>query len=988
MKNIINYLLAHCAIAILFFVNVATAQTPNSFRYQAVVRNASGLTLQTQNVNLRITLLQGTTTGTSVYSEEHTVTTNEFGMVNIEIGSGSTQIGTIAGIDWANGPYFIKIELDATGGNSFVEMGTTQLLSVPYALYAASGTEGPQGIQGVQGPAGQDGQQGVQGEQGVAGQNGISILWLGTFAASPANPVLNNAYYNSTDKKSYVFDGSTWQILAQDGATGAQGIQGTQGLPGTNATIHSGTGISISNDTIYNTNLGSAINLTGSGATSVSGTYPNITISSTDNNTVYSAGSGLSLSGTTFNSVWSNNVNNIYNNNGGNVGIGTSTPLSSLHIQGSLRINDDTEGSGKVLTSDLSGNASWQTPAIGSSLGTANYIPKFLSASELDNSLLYQNGEKIGIGTTSPTGRLQIQADPTAHDTIPLFEIKDKYNKTVMVVYQDSVHFFIKDPGGSKAENKGAFAVSGKNSTKNFTSNFFHLNTSNLFSGRDAGQKLSSPVNYTGYSNNFLGFEAGFNDTSGYKNTFLGYRSGYSNTSGFSNIFIGDSAGFLNTSGYKNVFIGNQSGKSNSSGNYNVFLGYNTGFSNLASYNVFLGYESGRNNSSGFSNSFIGYLAGRNNSSGNRNVFMGDSAGYSNITGSYNVFLGKNAGLSTNSNYNVFIGFECGKSNGSYVNNNVFIGYKAGSSNTTAPNSVMIGSEAGMSNTTGAQNIFIGAYAGNDNTTGQNNVFIGRSAGVSSNAGHNTLVGNLSGLANTSGNYNTAFGYNALYSNTTGNSNTAIGNAAFSSGTNFSNSTALGSGVAITASNMVRIGNTSVTSIGGQVGWTTVSDARFKKNITENVHGLDFITKLRPVTYYHDMNAIAKLLQIPDSLRDLDAEALAAEILRTGFIAQEIDEISKQLGYDFSGLDKPKNNNDFYGLRYAEFTVPLVKAVQELNEKEILQQNKFSELQKIIVNLQSENKRLREDNSTLKINNENLKSDIEQIKAFLKINKN
>ncbi|HBX50396.1 MAG TPA: hypothetical protein DEH02_04925, partial [Bacteroidales bacterium] len=219
------------AIFILVLANLLIAQSPAFFKYQAVVRNASGVTLQTQNVNLKISLLQGSATGTSVFSEEHAVTTNEFGLVNIEIGSGSTQIGTIAGIDWANGPYFIKIELDATGGNSFVEMGTTQLLSVPYALYAASGTEGPQGIQGVQGPAGQDGQQGVQGEQGVAGQNGISILWLGTFAASPANPVLNNAYYNSTDKKSYVFDGSTWQILAQDGATGAQGIQGTQGLP-------------------------------------------------------------------------------------------------------------------------------------------------------------------------------------------------------------------------------------------------------------------------------------------------------------------------------------------------------------------------------------------------------------------------------------------------------------------------------------------------------------------------------------------------------------------------------------------------------------------------------------------------------------------------------------------------------------------------------------------------------------------------------------
>ncbi len=477
MKNFI----ALCCI--LFATILTFAQTPNSFRYQAVVRNSSGVTLQTQNVNLKISLLQGSTAGTSVFTEEHAVTTNEFGLVNIEIGSGSNQSGTISGINWANGPYFIKIELDATGGNSFVEMGTTQLLSVPYALYAASGTPGPQGeqgIQGEQGPAGQNGAQGIQGEQGIPGINGISIVWLGTFASSPTNPILNNAYYNSTDKKSYIFDGTTWQILAQDGATGAQGIQGPQGLPGTNATIHAGSGISFSNDTIYNTNPGSALNLTGSGSTSVSGTYPDITISSTDNNTEYSAGNGLSLTGTTFNSVWSNNGNNIFNNNGGNVGIGTSSPLSSLHVQGSLRLNDDTEGLGKVLTSDAFGNASWQNFNVPSFSGTVNYLPKFTGLTSIGNSIVFESNNKIGVGTTMPSGKLEIQADITADPADILFQVKDKFGNPVVQIYQDSIHFWV-DDDPSKAENKGAFAVSGKNSTKSTTSNYFHLNTDNLF---------------------------------------------------------------------------------------------------------------------------------------------------------------------------------------------------------------------------------------------------------------------------------------------------------------------------------------------------------------------------------------------------------------------------------------------------------------------------------------------------------------------------
>jgi len=892
MKNIINYLLAHCAIAILFFVNVATAQTPNSFRYQAVVRNASGLTLQTQNVNLRITLLQGTTTGTSVYSEEHTVTTNEFGMVNIEIGSGSTQIGTIAGIDWANGPYFIKIELDATGGNSFVEMGTTQLLSVPYALYAASGTEGPQGIQGVQGPAGQDGQQGVQGEQGVAGQNGISILWLGTFAASPANPVLNNAYYNSTDKKSYVFDGSTWQILAQDGATGAQGIQGTQGLPGTNATIHSGTGISISNDTIYNTNLGSAINLTGSGATSVSGTYPNITISSTDNNTLYSAGNGLSLSGTTFNSAWSNNVNNIYNNNGGNVGIGTSTPLSSLHIQGSLRLNDDTEGLGKVLTSDAFGNGTWQNFIVPSFSGTVNFLPKFTGLTSIGNSIVFESNNKIGVGTTTPSGKLEIQADAAANPADILFQVKDKFGNPVVQIYQDSIHFWV-DDDPSKAENRGAFAVSGKNSTKSTTSNYFHLNTDNLFSGKDAGKKLSGTINYTGYSNNFLGYEAGYNDTSGYKNIFLGYRAGYSNTSGYSNIFIGDSAGYTNTTGIKNVFIGNQSGLGNTSGSYNVANGF--------------------------------------------------QALYSNTWGTSNV---------------------------------------------------AIGNQTLHSNTTGSDNTALGYQALYENISGTRNVASGHKALYKNTGGGNVANGYMALYSNTSGNNNVGIGYGVLFANTTGTNNTALGNNSFTSGSAYSNSTTVGANASMTASNKIRFGNSTVTVIEGQVAYTFPSDGRFKNNVTEEVKGLDFITRLRPVVYNFDTRKFDafQMIDLPDSLikermKKIDYNE-SSSIRQSGFIAQEVIEAAKEAGYDFNGVHTPISDKDNYSVAYSLFTIPLVKAVQELNNKNISLENTFSELQKIIVNLQSKNNRLQEDNSTFKINNEKLKSDIEQIKAFLKINKN
>ena len=208
---------------------------------------------------------------------------------------------------------------------------------------------------------------------------------------------------------------------------------------------------------------------------------------------------------------------------------------------------------------------------------------------------------------------------------------------------------------------------------------------------------------------------------------------------------------------------------------------------------------------------------------------------------------------------------------------------------------------------------------------------------------------------NVDGTNNSAFGVAALRNNTNGTNNTALGYAAFVNGASYTNSTAIGYNTAMTASNRVAIGNTSVSWIGGQVTWSTYSDARFKRNVNEDVPGLSFINELRPVTYNYDMDAMAEFFNTPDSLRLPDSERKQAGVKYTGFIAQEVDETAKKLGYNFSGVCKPENSNDFYSIRYAEFTVPLVKSVQELNQKVDKQQLiieelllKISELESII----------------------------------------
>jgi hypothetical protein len=123
----------------LFAITIITlnsyAQVPEGFKYQAVVRDARNLILNNQEVRMQLTIQQGAIGGRSVYTETFALTTNTYGIVNLEIGTGTTA-DDFTTIDWANGPYFIETAIDLSSGTSYSVIGTSQLMSVPYALYA------------------------------------------------------------------------------------------------------------------------------------------------------------------------------------------------------------------------------------------------------------------------------------------------------------------------------------------------------------------------------------------------------------------------------------------------------------------------------------------------------------------------------------------------------------------------------------------------------------------------------------------------------------------------------------------------------------------------------------------------------------------------------------------------------------------------------------------------------------------------------------
>lgn len=256
-------------LIISFFIlftsfNVVYGQSPQAFKYQAVVRDNANNILSNQNVALKILILEGSPSGNVVFSETHNIITNSFGLINLEIGTGTLLAGNFSSVNWGGNSHYVRIELDENGGSNYQVMGTSQLLSVPYALYAES--------------------------SGGAGQ-----------------------------------------------------------------TYTAGSGISITGNVISNISPDQNIIISGSGATTVSGTYPNFTISSTDNvndadadpvnelQTISQTGTDITLSngGGTFSiadgdtSLWRMNGSDIYRNSGF-VGIGLSSPQYKFHVHDTL----------------------------------------------------------------------------------------------------------------------------------------------------------------------------------------------------------------------------------------------------------------------------------------------------------------------------------------------------------------------------------------------------------------------------------------------------------------------------------------------------------------------------------------------------------------------------------------------------------------------------------------------------------------------------
>ncbi len=241
-------------VLLLAVLPAVQAQTPTAFNYQAVLRNSDGSLKISESLSMTLNLHGGSATGAVLYTETHETATDEFGIVNLAVGS--LDPTAFEALDWAGTSFFVELVVDGS------PLGTTQLLAVPYALYAINGNPGPEGSQGEAGPKGDTGSEGPEGPQGEVGPQGEAGPKGDTGSEGPEGP--------QGDK-------------GDKGDTGAQGPEGPQGPAGVIGNNTVGSAHVIDNSLMANDLAPNSVGASELAANSVNGgDIVNATISNVD----------------------------------------------------------------------------------------------------------------------------------------------------------------------------------------------------------------------------------------------------------------------------------------------------------------------------------------------------------------------------------------------------------------------------------------------------------------------------------------------------------------------------------------------------------------------------------------------------------------------------------------------------------------------------------------------------------------------------------
>jgi len=382
------------------------AQSPQRFNYQAVARDASGNVIASSPVGIRIQLRQTTPGGTVVYAETHTPTTTNIGLMNLQIGGGTVTSGTFNTIDWSAGPYFVEIGMDPAGGTSYTTMGTQQLLSVPYALHAST-------VDNVDDADADP----TNENQTVTAGTGIGVVQTGQdFEVTNTAP---DQTVTLTQAGSTTITGTypNFTISSTDNVDDADADPTNE-----NQTVTAGTGVGVvqtgQDFEVTNTAPDQTVTLTQAGSTTITGTYPNFTISSTDNvddadadpaneNQTVSAGAGVGVVQT-----------------GQDFQVTNTAPDQTVTL---------TQGGSTTITGTYPNFTISSTTGV-TGTGTTNYLTKFTGATAVGNSQIQDNGTGTSINIAPSnlyrlyTYESQLTADGDGQATIYGYRTRDSQN--------------------------------------------------------------------------------------------------------------------------------------------------------------------------------------------------------------------------------------------------------------------------------------------------------------------------------------------------------------------------------------------------------------------------------------------------------------------------------------------------------------------------------------------------------------------------------
>lgn len=376
----------------VFLASLGVAQ--DAISYQAIARNNAGAILPNQSISVKFEIRQGSMTGTSVFTETHATTTNQFGLFTLAIGSVNTT--QFQAINWSNTPFFMEVSVDPAGGTSYTSVGNQQLMSVPYALYAkTAGNAGITPTISINLP---------NSVTSSAGSYSIHVPAATTYSAGTGIAISGGVISNTATTATPTITGIGSATVTSSGNT----FTVSTPVP---VVYTAGADVAITSGTITNTAPDKTVSIAAAGAATVTGSYPNFTVNVPNGTLLPNGRNGQFLysNGT----IWDTIPRAKFYFDGNNIGIGTQSPMSDFHVSGGGRFDasvttvevytDDikiTGGtSGQVLTSDAIGNGSWQTPSTAILTYTASSNQLSVTQGTSVSTVTLTAGNVNGLGT-------------------------------------------------------------------------------------------------------------------------------------------------------------------------------------------------------------------------------------------------------------------------------------------------------------------------------------------------------------------------------------------------------------------------------------------------------------------------------------------------------------------------------------------------------------------------------------------------------------